>query len=115
MIRGLGALSALFGKSMPLIVRASGSPEFKFVGQIRQDHVRVELAELEGEATMLGTIQRKLRTNERYTPLDSIPAMAALPPELKRQFSQDLENEEELPDMVVLPPAAVVTPIAVYR
>ena len=100
---------------MPLIVRVSGSPEFKFVGQISQDHVRVELGELEGEATMLGKIQRKLRPNERYTPLDSIPAMAALPHGLKRQFSQDLESVDELPDMVILPPAAVVTPIAVYR
>jgi hypothetical protein len=48
MIRGLGALAAVFGKSMALIVRAGGSPEYKFVGQISQDHLRVGLSELEG-------------------------------------------------------------------
>jgi hypothetical protein len=77
---------------MPLIVRAAGSPKFKFVGQISQDNVRVELAELEGEATMLAKLQRKLGSREKYTPLESIPAMAALPRDLRRKFSHDFKT-----------------------
>jgi hypothetical protein len=56
-----------------------------------------------------------LRPGEKYTLLDSIPAMAALPRDARRKFARDLKNEKELPDLVISAPAAVVTPIAVYR
>jgi hypothetical protein len=114
-MQGLGALAGVFGKSMPIIVRAGGSPKYKFVGQVSEDHMRVELGELEGEATMLAKLQRKLGPSEKYTPFDSIPAMAALPRSERNKFARELKNDKDLPDLVVSPPAAVVTPIAVYR
>jgi hypothetical protein len=47
--------------------------------------------------------------------IESMPGMGSLPRALRRSVQADIKNEKELPDLVIRAPAAVVTPIAIYR
>jgi hypothetical protein len=40
---------------------------------------------------------------------------SALPRAQRREFEQGMKNEKDFPDAVIGPPAAIVTPVAVYR
>jgi hypothetical protein len=112
---GMRSLGDLFGKKVPIISRAAGAPKFKFIASLEADKVRVDLDELEGEATLLAKIQRKLAPSEKHTVIESMPGMGSLPRALRRSVQADIKNEKELPDLVIRAPAAVVTPIAIYR
>jgi hypothetical protein len=114
-LAGLKGIGGLFGAKLPVIARAAGAQRFKFIAQLDREYVRVELDELEGEATLFAKIQRILRPSERYTVFDSMAGLGSLPRELRRSMQKDVKNEKELPDLVVSAPAAVVTPIAIYR
>ncbi len=100
---------------VPVVARPAGAPEFSFIASLEPDKLRVETGELEGEATVVAKIQRKLRENDRYSFLDSLPVLSALPREQRREALKGLENSDDMPDMVITAPAAVVTPIAVFR
>lgn len=112
---GMKTLGTLFGKKVPIVSRAAGAPKFKFIANLQAEKVRVDLDELEGEATLFGKIQRKLAPSEKHTVIESMPGMSSLPRALRRSMQADVKNDKDLPDLVIRPPAAVVTPIAIYR
>jgi len=112
---GMRSLGDLFGNKVPVVSRAAGAPKFKFIANLEKDKVRVDLDELEGEATLVAKIQRKLAPSEKHTVFESMPGMGSLPRALRRSIQGDIKNEKELPDLVIRSPAAVVTPIAIYR
>lgn len=113
----LGALSKLgtMNAKVPVTARAAGTPEFQFIASLEPAKLRVPLDELDGEATFVAKVQRKLRPTEQHTFFDSIPGMSAIPREQRREVFEGLENSVEFPDVVIAAPAAVVTPIAIYR
>jgi hypothetical protein len=113
-MRGISAFGGIFGARVPLVVRAA-ERRFKFIADLDRSNLRTDLGVLEGEATVFGKIQRKLRPSDKWTLLDSIPGLASLPPALRQQMQKDVKNEEELPDLVIRPPAAILTPVAIYR
>lgn len=114
-IEGVRSLGELFGNKVPIVARAAGATKFKFIANLEADKVRVDLDELEGEATVFAKIQRKLTPSEKHTVFESMPGMGSLPRSLRRSVQADVKNEKDLPDLVIRPPAAVVTPIAMYR
>lgn len=114
---GLQAISALgeMNTKIPVTARAAGSPDFKFIASLTPSNMRVESDELEGESTLVAKVQRKLRAGETHTLFDAIPGLAAIPAAQRTEMIQGLENSPEFPDIVVPAPAAVVTPIAIFR
>jgi hypothetical protein len=62
-----------------------------------------------------GAARRKLGPSEKHTVLDSLPGLGSLPRSVRRNVQASIKNEKDLPDLVVSAPAAVVTPIAIYR
>jgi hypothetical protein len=107
-----------FGGKLPVVARAAGATKFKFIATLQRASLRVGLEELEGEVTLFATIQRKLRTGEKYTVLDSMAgiALSALPRAERRKMEASMKKDsKDFPDAVIGAPAAVVTPVAVYR
>jgi hypothetical protein len=115
-LAGMASLGQLTDK-VPVVAASAGAPKYKFIASLEPSNVRVELGELEGEATLLAKIQRKLRPGENYTLFDSIPGLGQLPREVRREMDRELSEDENeaFPDAVIRPPAAVVTAIALYR
>jgi hypothetical protein len=114
-ITTMSSLRELFGTRMPVIARAAGALKFKFIANLQVGSVRVDLDELEGEATLFAKIQRKLGPSEKHTVLESLPGLGSLPRSVRRNVQASIKNEKDLPDLVVSAPAAVVTPLAIYR
>jgi hypothetical protein len=110
-----GNLGQMLGSATPFVARVPGAPEFKFVGSVTAPGLRVELDQLDGEATIAAKIQRKLTADERYTILDFIPGIRGLAAHDRAEMEKELTNSPEMPDMVIDGPLAVVTPIAIYR
>jgi hypothetical protein len=111
----LGNVGQMLGSATPFVGRAPGAPEFKFVGSVTEAGLRLDLDQLDGEATLAAKIQRKLTADERYTILDFIPGIRGLAAHERAEMEKDLANSPEMPDMVTEGPLAVVTPIAIYR
>jgi hypothetical protein len=83
--QGLKAFTSLgqMSTKVPVLARPGGAPEFVFIASLEAEKLRVDTSELEGEATLVAKVQRKLRDNDRY-------------------------SSDDLPDMVITAPAAVV-------
>jgi hypothetical protein len=113
--QGLQALMAIANMfdSIPVVASALGTPEYKFVAPLNGLALRVPIDQIAGEARLFCTLDRRLRQGEEYTVLDAIPAMRSLPN--RAEIDEGLREVEELADDAVEPPAAVVTPIAIYR
>jgi hypothetical protein len=111
MLTSIGKLTA----KVPIVARAAGAPDYKFIASLEPAKIKVELDELEGEATLIAKVQRKLRPGETHTILDAIPGISALPRDQRREVIKGLENSAEFPDLVIPSPATIVTPIAIYR
>lgn len=110
-MRSLGQMAP----KVPVLARPAGAARFTFVTSLEPDKLRVDTGELEGEATLVAKVQRKLRRGDQYSFLDSLPILSALPRQQRKEALRELENTDDMPDMVITPPAAVVTPIAIFR
>lgn len=111
------AAGAVFDKvltEIPVVARASGTGRYKFICPLKREFLRGELNDLNSEAVVLGTIQRKLKSGEKYSLLDNI-GMGGLPREERRKLERDLTKNKDMRDTVVSPPAALLTPLAIYR
>ncbi len=104
-------LSALF-RDVVALARPVGSPDYTFIVSIDRQWLRTDLSDLRGEMTIMGTIERKLRENEAWSLLDVL-GLTGLPD--AQEMIDSLESSEDLVGNVVRPPAAVLSPIAIYR
>ena len=113
-LRGFASLGALAPK-VPVIARTSSTPRFKFGMELKRGNLAAEIGELDGDATVFGKLHRKLQPGEKYTMLDSLAGVGGLPRSLRREMQRNIKNDASFPDAVISPPAAVLTPIAIYR
>jgi hypothetical protein len=111
----LAAIGQLIGDVVPIVASLSGSPDFKLIASLQPENLRVEIDQLDGEATVLAKIQRLLGPNERHTIIDLIPGFRSFPAAQRREMEEGMENTPDLPDMIIDPPAARVTVVAIYR
>jgi hypothetical protein len=111
----IAMIGPMLGNAVPITAHAAGSPDCKVVASLTPAHLRVDIDQLDGEATLLGKIQRKLGREERYTALDFTPGIRGLLPKDRREIEADFSNSPDFPDMILEGPLAVVTPIAIYR
>lgn len=98
-------------KDVSVIAHAAAS-KFKFICPLKRGFLREDLAALDGECIVVGSLQRRLKPTERYSLLDDL-GMGGLPRAERRKVDRDMKKK--LPDSVVSPPAALLTPLAIYR
>jgi hypothetical protein len=102
-------------KEIPVVARPVGSPKYKFICPLKRQYLRDELAALNGDCIVVGTLQRHLARNESYSVLDSL-GMGSLPRADRRKMDRDLKKGKgEMGELVISAPAVVLTPLAVYR
>ncbi len=99
-------------KDVSVVAHAAGALKFKFICPLKRDFLREDLAALDGECIVVGSLQRRLKPTERYSILDDL-GMGGLPRAERRKTERDMKKN--LPDSVVSPPAALLTPLAIYR
>jgi len=99
-------------KDVSVVANAAGAPKFKFICPLKRDFLREDLAALDGECIVVGSLQRRLKPTEPYSILDDL-GMGGLPRAERRKIERDLKKK--LPDSVVSPPAVLLTPLAIYR
>lgn len=88
---------------------------FKLIMQLKPECARLPGADLDGEATVLAKVRRMLRPSEHYNVVQFLAVQNALPAEMKVEFDKLFQGDEQGQDMFVDAPAALVTPVAVYR
>lgn len=99
-------------KDIPVVAHAAGAPKYKFICPLKRDYLREDLGALAGECIVVGSLQRRLKPTERYSILDSLGA-SGLPRAQRRQAERDIKKGAS--DLVIRAPAALLTPLAIYR
>lgn len=110
-IQGLTQLGQTM-KDVSVVARASGAPSYRFVCRLKRDFLREDLSAMDGECVVVGTLERRLKTSERYSLLDDL-GIGGMPRAERRKIERDMKKD--MPDAVVSAPAAVLLPLAVYR
>lgn len=111
-ITGLAALSRAF-KELAVIARARGAARYKFICPLRPKLLTASLDDLDGECVVVGTLQRKLKSTEQYSLFDSLGVGNSMPRAQRREA--DRAMRKSMPDAIVSAPAAILSPIAIYR
>lgn len=106
--------------SVPIVASVAAAPRFQFACELRASALVADQDRLEGEATLLGKVQRKLRRGERYLPISGMSnVMEAMATKdkaaLGKTFSDPKAKAMGLADPSVGFPGIVLTPIALYR
>ena len=92
--------------STVVVVELVKSPRYCFVAKLRKDYLRTSMGDLEGEAKVVGTVNRKV--NEGDPPIgfeQLVPGFEAI-----RGFGAQPANGASIGY-----PAATLTPIGIYR
>jgi hypothetical protein len=110
MIAGLGQINEVMRVSV--VAHAAGAPRYKFICPLKRDFLRDDLGSLDGECIVVGSLQRRLKPTERYSLLDDL-GLGGLPRAERRRAERGMKKD--LHDSVVAAPAALITPLAIYR
>lgn len=102
-------------REVPVVARPTGAAKYKFIVPLRRDALAVDLGDLHGESVVIGSIQRRLKHGESYSLLDNLGMSAAMSRTERRQAERDMRKNEAMRDAVISGPAAILTPLAVYR
>lgn len=129
MISGLSGFGQAIDSqdSTILIVELSKSPRYRFVAKIKKECLKVNTADLEGEAKVVGTINRKINKGDPPIGLEQlIPEFGSIrelqntptPPANRadRRAAKKGEGKETEEDPFSVGfPAATLTPIGIFR
>jgi hypothetical protein len=117
-IRGMSALGAIMGKDVVVVAGLAAAPEYRFTCRLKRRNIlTTDDGDLEGEVTILGKLQRKLREGERELLL-TMPGISTLNREQRRDLETQLRGDDDpaqAEDLSIGYPAAILTPIALYR
>lgn len=107
-------------ESLSVIASLASAPQFQFACTLRLDQLLTDPDALEGEATVFGKIQRKLRPGETtlvgniFAGLENV-LDAPSKDELAKVFDDPAISSFGLANPQISHPAAVLTTIAIYR
>lgn len=114
---GMGMLSEIAGSeesnSTVVVVEPAGSPGYRFVARLDNQFIHGDQTNLEGEAKVLGKVQRKLEEGDQPIGIEQL-----LPGLESFRGLRDLASEEESSsddDIAIGYPAATLIPVAIYR
>lgn len=124
MIRGIGSLQEATESqdATVIIVELANAPGYRFVGKLKTSNLRTAPADLEGEATILATVNRKLRKGDPPIGIEQlIPGMEAMmgmsgsgtqPNRATRRAKP--KKQESKGDASIGYPSATINTIAIY-
>jgi hypothetical protein len=103
-----------------VVASLASAPQFKFACTLRTSHLLVDPGLLEGEATVFGKIRRKLRPGESYMLGGVFAGLEEFfgeseQDELVKLFDDPQMKALGVESPKVVYPAAVLTPVAIYR
>ncbi|MCB0882976.1 MAG: hypothetical protein KDC33_12275 [Thermoleophilia bacterium] len=110
-IGGLGHLQGMMQR-LPVVAHASGTPRFKFICPLKRGFLREDIGSIDGDCIVIATVLRRLKPSEKYSVLDEF-GFNAMSRDDRRKWVRD--TKKDMPDGVVSAPAALVTPVAIYR
>lgn len=107
-------------ETFTVVASLAGAPAFKFACTLRGRYVLADLELLAGESTVLGKIQRKLRPGEQHLVASVFGGLEdIMSDEDQREMVEALLGPEVrqlgLASPLLEHPAAILTPIAIYR
>lgn len=111
-ISGISALNQLSGSpesDMTTVATPIGAP-MSLVMRLAPKFLLGTLDDLEGEATVVGKVTRKLKVTDRELVLD-LPALSLMGRDARRSIPKNTED----PNMYIEGPGAVLVPIAIFR
>ena len=119
-LTGMKALGSLDNASVvPVVATAIGSAGHRFACLLQSRSLRVDADALEGEATMFGKVQRKLKPGEEYVALPGMGPVLRASGTGANNFLKIFDGENAstfgLIDPRIVHPGAVVAPIAIFR
>lgn len=115
-LTAVGSLAKATASKTSVIVAVAGTPEYRFVAEVEANGLRVPVEDLDGEATLVGKVRRRIREGEKHATFEFFAGQSSLPPEVRKEFEDAFEDDEEIgTDIFVTHPAAIVIPIAIYR
>jgi hypothetical protein len=113
-------------KGTVVVLDVLGTPEYRFVSTLSDEMLRVAKAEIDGEVTLFGSIQRKLQPGEKL-PLGSLlpnfPSLANSATSNRAQKrasarakakNRNLSPSQPLLEEIAAP-ACIVTPVAIFK
>jgi len=110
MMSGLGA--KMSGSIVATGELGASEPTLAF--KIDRSYLRVALEELEGEALVVGKVDRKWPEGESY-PLLSLPGLNLFSRADRRAMAKSGDEQEASEDTILKGPGATVTVLAIYR
>jgi hypothetical protein len=115
---GMSAIAKLVeGKPVPILFEAASTPDFTFVANLPRRYLRCQLSDLEGEATVVGKVQRILTKGRKVEVFSLFPAFTSSLPNLSKEQRRQMQREmvkKELAE-AVKGPAIILAPLAIYR
>lgn len=126
MIRGLGGLksSTESQDATAIIVELANAPKYRFVGKLKKSNLRTSPVDLEGEVTLLATINRKLNKGDPPIGMEQlIPGLEAMmgmntpsttENRAARRAKPKRAQDKSTGDTSIGFPAATINVIAIY-
>lgn len=116
----MAALASLDNSAIRSIVaRAVIEPSYGFGAFLRTTHVRVDDESLDGDATLIGKVQRKLVKGDEYIALPGLTSVISASGDkaegILSVFQGDQARLFGLVDPRVRDPGAVIVPLAIFR
>ncbi|MEA2901834.1 MAG: hypothetical protein QOH36_1721 [Actinomycetota bacterium] len=103
-----GVAEQVANRPVPCIIAVAGAPRFKFLTQLSRAHLIGTVDDLEGEATVLGRVQRKLARGQSE---DAEGELIGLP----RQARLERRRGPQKPTTRLTYPGAVLAPLSIWR
>lgn len=110
---GIAKLSA-FSNGNVVATGELGDGEAKLAFKLSQDSLRVPLEELEGEAVVIGRVQKKWPQGQRYSLLN-IPGLNVMSREDRRKMEKETKPENQPQGTFVEGPGASLSVVAIFR
>jgi hypothetical protein len=111
-IQGFQLLAKKMGeRGIPVVMTMVGSSDYKLIAYLNQTMLRIPLNRLIGEVSVLCKLQRKLAPGEQHNLVNLFEATNVLNQTQGRAAATAFQSPED----IVVAPAAVVVPIAIYR
>jgi hypothetical protein len=127
MIRGIGGLrdATESQDATVIILELANAEKYRFVGKLKTSNQRTSPADLEGEATVLATVNRKLSKGDPPIGIEQlIPGMEAMmgmpdtqskmPNRATRRAKPKAGQKQSRGDASIGYPAATINTIAIY-
>ncbi len=115
---GMSAIAKLVEeKPVPILFEAASTADFTFVANLPRRYLRCQLMDLEGEATIVGKIQRVLARGTKVEVFSLFSAFTSSLPSLSKEQRNQMQKEMVKGELaeVVRAPAIILTPLAIYR